>query len=151
MDVWSRIPIVTLVLGTSCQGKSPDWPPVECGEMTCLPGEFCLVYPNDCYYIDVPCESYGTTGYSTTGDSTTGCEREQCIHVEPGPMECTTVPRQCKFDRDGIASCLESDIGAGGFCSYGGVFAEGTLTCNNGFYGECGIDGDGPRYDYCQY
>lgn len=194
MNLWTRIPIVTLILAPACQGKTdgqstdtasvgsetgstsggmidsesgsttvsflttstdgtessdsstassesegttggPEWPQVVCGQVTCRPGDFCMVYPNECSVITDPCG---------VGD-TTGGEPGQCVDVKPGPRHCKAVPPDCENDPNGIGFCLEGSF----LCPWSASFSDGFLFCSTGFYGECGHDGPGPYEPYC--
>lgn len=114
----------------------PGWPQVACGEVTCLPGEFCIVDPTDCSIIDDPCES----------EETTGGRQKSCIHVEPGARHCAVVPPECEGSKQ-LERCLEDSYQ---LCPWLGEFTDGVLECQTGFGdGECGFDGPGPYAPYC--
>jgi hypothetical protein len=117
--VW--LAFVTAVL-TTCQPASSEgvsWPPVQCDDVMCDPGELCVVPGKVCVPLD-----------DTDSD---GCNSDtpECYDDEPGPSPfCAAVPESC--GNDPSRSCLGETYCEGGGCGHH-VFSEGVLECGAAF------------------
>lgn len=159
MTLWSRIPLVTLVIGAACQDKS-----IESAASTDSPAPG----STDSTTAATTDVTTGTTGapawppvscsgvtcepgefclkrpplcqlvtkdpcyddYDDDTDTDTGeTESYQCYDELPVPGECLPVPDECLADPSGLAACLVQPD----LCFYGGQFEDGVLACDVAF------------------
>jgi hypothetical protein len=111
----------------------PSFPAVDCGELTCRPGEFCVVQLDECHLIPVEvCDDYDTTGAP---------EPDSCWDLIDG-HKCAWLPPDCLDDPRGLKACIEDTSHI--FCVYYGEFDDYTLFCE-----DYPCEHLGPYYGYC--
>ncbi len=112
-------PTVTSSGSGDITGGPVEWPPVECGDVTCAMGELCLHPIPSCNLVDEEqCDGDETTSGETG-------EPGQCWEEASVPPKCAAVPARCE-DAVDVKLCIED---YGGLCDFGGDFAAGVLSC----------------------
>lgn len=85
--------------------------PVACGDVTCTPGQLCLLPPSYCDYGTAP------------------------PHVAQDDEVCANIPAQCSGQAgDGLVSCLEGQLCTGVVSSGQTTYEAGLLSCGPAWY-----------------
>lgn len=131
----------------STTSEPPVFPAIQCDDMLCSPGKFCLFKYDYCTLVpEEPCDDNTTGDDDTTGDASTGTPDQEYCWALPDIYACKPIPQDCRsftIESSEFAECIEYYYD--GPCPTINEFEDGTLRCQRYFCQE------GLYYGYCDY